>query len=154
MAAAAAAHSGRERRETPVDPTVEASNLNIQKIKLLSTVDTQGQKIPEMLSIARDKKDRMIVQLEELVVKTPSIAEGSHALTANVVAKLSELSTYWAGISEELVVEKGRVQAAKSIDDIKTTGTNISAIVKKFSQGTSNELSLIHIRRCRPRSIV
>ena len=74
MAAAAAAHSGRKRRETPVDPTVEASSLNIQKIKLLSTIDTQGQRIPEMLAVARDKKDRMIVQLEELVAKTPSIA--------------------------------------------------------------------------------
>ncbi len=64
---------------TAADPAVEASNLNIQKIKLLSAVDTQGQDTPEMLSIARDKKDRMIVQLEELAAKTPSIAEGSNA---------------------------------------------------------------------------
>ena len=42
LAAAAAAHSGRKRRETPVDPTVEASSLNIQKIKLLSAIDTHG----------------------------------------------------------------------------------------------------------------
>ncbi len=142
LAASAAAHSGRKRRVT-ADPTVEASNLNIQKIKLLSTVDTQGQTIPEMLSIARDKKDRMIVQLEELVVKTPRIAESSHALTAEFVAKSNEPSTYWAIISEELVAEKGKVQAAKSIDDIKTTGTNVSAIVKKCSQGTSKEFAVL-----------
>ena len=132
LAAAAAAHSGRKRRETPVDPTVEASNLNIQKIKLLSTIDTQGQRIPEMLAVARDKKDRMIVQLEELVAKTPSIAESSHSLKADVVAKFNELSTYWTSISDEMVAEKGKAQAARSIDDIKTTGTYVSAIVKKF----------------------
>ena len=85
----------------------------------------------------------MIVQLEELVVKTPSIAESSNALKADVVAKFNELSTYWASISEELVAEKGKAQAAKSIDDIKTTGTNVSAIVKKFSQGTSKELAAL-----------
>ena len=76
----------------------------------------------------------MIVQLEELVVKTPSIAECSHALKADVVAKFNELSTYWASISEELVAEKGKAQAAKSIDDVKTNGKNVSAILKKFSQ--------------------
>ncbi len=74
------------------DTTVEASSLNTQQIKLLSTVDTQGRSIPEMLTIAIDKKDRMTAQLEELGVETPSIAEGSNAPSANAVARLNELS--------------------------------------------------------------
>ena len=143
LAAAAAAHSGKKRREIPVDPTVEASNLNIQKIKLLSTIDTQAQKIPEMLARAGDKKDRMIEQLEELVSKTPSIAESSHSLKSDVVTKFNQLSTYWTSISDEIVAEKGKVQAANSTDDIKTTGTNVSAIVKKFSQGTAKEFTAL-----------
>ncbi len=92
-----------------------------------------------MLSIARDKKDRMIVQLGALVVKTPSTAESSNARKADAVAKFNELYTYWASTSEELVAEKGKVQAAKSIDDIKTTGTSVRAIVKKCSQGKAKE---------------
>ena len=85
----------------------------------------------------------MIVQLEELVVKTPSIAEGSNARKADVAATFNELSTYWASTSEELVAEKAKVQAAKSIDDIRTTGTSVSAIVKKCSQGTSKEFAAL-----------
>ena len=35
------------------------------------------------------------------------------------------------------------MQAANSTDDIKTTGTNVSAIVKKFSQGTAKEFAAL-----------
>ena len=55
----------------------------------------------------------MIGQLEELVSKTPSIAESSHSLKSDVVTKFNQLSTYWTSISDEIVAEKGESAGCK-----------------------------------------